>query len=79
MSAKYRISKSPSAQYTVEKNGGASQIVSASDLRQLCQTMGEPYAQLMAELEKNDAVELTVAYGKVQHLSADSNRFDREG
>ena len=66
MSATYRISKSPSAQYAVVKNGGSASIISASDLRQLCQTMGESYAHLMAELSKNDVVELTVAYGKVQ-------------
>lgn len=78
MSATYRISKSQSAQYVVEKNGGSSEIISPSELRQLCQTMGEPYAHLMAELENNDAVELTVAYGKVQRLSVDSSRSDRE-
>jgi len=40
MSATYRISKSPSAQYAVVKNGGSSAILSASELRQLCQNMG---------------------------------------
>lgn len=77
MSATYRISKSPSAQYSVVKNGEGSSILSASDLRQLCQTMGEPYAHLMAELERNDVVELTVAYGKVQRTSVDSSGSDR--
>jgi len=77
MSATYKISKSQSAQYAVEKNGGSSEILSPSELRQLCQTMGEPYAHLMAELENNDVVELTVAYGKVQRLSVDSSGSDR--
>lgn len=77
MSATYRISKSQSAQYAVVKNGGSSAILSASELRQLCQTMGESYAHLMAELERNEVVELTVAYGKVQHLSVDSSGSDR--
>jgi hypothetical protein len=77
MSATYRISKSESAQYAVEKNGGVSEILSPSELRQLCQTMGEPYAHLMAELEGNGAVELTVAYGRVQRPSGDSNESDR--
>jgi len=77
MSATYKISKSQSAQYAVEKNGGSSEILSASELRQLCQTMGESYAHLMAELERNDMVELTVAYGKVQRPSLDSSRSDR--
>ena len=52
-------------------------MLSASELRQLCQTMGEPYAQLMAELERKDVVELTVAYGKVQRPALDSSRSDR--
>jgi hypothetical protein len=78
MSATYKISKSQPAQYAVEKNGGNPEILSASELRKLCQTMGEPYAHLMAELENNDAVELTVAYGKVQRLSVDSSGSDRE-
>ena len=77
MSATYRISKSQSAQYAVVKNGGSSSILSASELRQLCQTMGEPYAHLMAELENNNVVELTVAYGKVQRPSTDSSGSDR--
>jgi len=77
VSATYRISKSQSAQYVVEKNGGRSEILSASGLRQLCQTMGEPYAHLMAELERNDVVEFTVAYGKVQGPSIDSSGSDR--
>ena len=77
MSARYRISKSQSAQYAVEKNGGSSEILSASELRQLCQTMGEPYAHLMAELANNDVVELTIAYGKVQSPSVDSTGTDR--
>ena len=77
MSATYRISKSLSAQYAVVKNGGSSAILSASELRQLCQTMGEPYAHLMAELERNDVVEFTVAYGKVQGPSIDSNGSNR--
>ena len=76
MSATYRISKSQSAQYDVIKNGGSSSILTASELRQLCQTMGEPYAHLMAELDKNDVVELTVAYGKVQRSSADPSGSD---
>jgi len=71
MSATYRISKSQSAQYDVVKNGGSSSILTASELRQLCQTMGEPYAHLMAALEKNSVVELTVAYGKVQTVNSD--------
>ena len=73
MSATYRISKWQSAQYAVIKNGGSSSILSASELRQLCQTMGQPYAHLMAELENNEVVELTVAYGKVQRLAVDSS------
>ena len=77
MSARYRISKSQSAQYAVEKNGGSSELLSLSELSQLCQTMGEPYAHLMAKLENNDVVELTVAYGQVQRLSVDSNGSDR--
>ena len=77
MSATYRISKSQPAQYAVEKNGGNPEILSASELRQLCQTMGEPYAHLMAELANNDVVELTVAYGKVQRPSGDSSGSDR--
>ena len=77
MSARYRISKSQSAQYAVEKNGGSSEILSASELRQLCQTRGEPYAHLMAKLANNDVVELTVAYGKVQSPSVDSSGTDR--
>jgi len=64
MSATYKISKSQSAQYAVVKNGGSSAILSASELRQLCQTMGESYAHLMAELAKNDVVELTIGYGR---------------
>ena len=77
MSATYKISKSQSAQYTVVKNGGSSSILSPSEMRQLCQTMGEPYAHLVAELERNCVVELTVAYGKVQRPSVDSSRPDR--
>jgi len=76
MSATYRISKSPSAQYAVVKNGGSSAILSASELRQLCQNMGQPYAHLMAELENNNVVELTVAYGQVQRPSVDSSGSD---
>jgi len=77
MSATYKISKSQSAQYAVEKNGGNPEILSASELRQLCQTMGEPYAHLMSELENNGVVELTVAYGRVQRPSVDSSGSDR--
>jgi hypothetical protein len=73
MSATYRISKSQSAQYAVVKNGESSSILSASELRQLCQTMGEPYARLMSELENNGVVELTVAYGNVQRPAVDSS------
>jgi len=69
MSATYRISKSASAQFAVLKNGENPSLLTPSDLRQLCQTMGESYAHLMAELEKNDVVELTVAYGKVRSIS----------
>ena len=76
MSATYRISKSQSAQYDVVKNGGSSSILTASELRRLCQTMGEPYAHLMAELDKKDVVELTVAYGKVQRPSVDPSGSD---
>ena len=71
MSATYKISKSQAAQYTVIKNGKSSSLMTASELRQLCQTMGEPYAHLIAELEKNDVVELLVAYGKVQTFTSD--------
>jgi len=77
VSATYRISKSQSAQYAVEKNGGSSQILSPSELRQLCQTMGESYAHLMAELERNNVVELRVAYGKVQGPTINSSGSDR--
>ena len=76
MSATYRISKSQSAQYDVVKNGGSSSILTASELRQLCQTMGEAYAHLMAELDKKDVVELKVAYGKVQRPSVDPSGSD---
>jgi hypothetical protein len=77
MSATYRISKSQSAQYAVVKNGESSSILSASELRQLCQTMGEPYAHLMSELENNGVVELTVASGKVQRPAVNSSGTDR--
>jgi len=60
MSATYRISKSQSAQYDVVKNGGSSSILTASELRQLCQTMGEAYAHLIAELDEADLLELSV-------------------
>ena len=73
MSATYKISRSQSAQYAVVKNGGISSLLTASELRQLCQTMGESYAHLIAELDKNDVVEFTVAYGKVQTVN--SNRL----
>ena len=71
MSATYQISRSQSAQYSVVKNGESSSLLTASELRQLCQTMGESYAHLMADLDKNDVVELTVAYGKVQTTNSD--------
>jgi hypothetical protein len=76
MSTTYRISKPQSAQYAVVKNGESMSILSASELRQLCQTMGQPYAHLMAELENNEVVELTVAYGKVQRLAVHSSATD---
>ena len=76
MSATYRISKSQSAQYAVVKNGESSSILSASELRRLCQTMGKPYAYLMAELENDNVVELTVVCGKVQRPSVDSSGSD---
>src|SRR5690348_8673145 len=41
MSVTYRISKSQSTQYAVVKNGASSSILSASELRQLCQTLGQ--------------------------------------
>lgn len=71
MSATYKISKSKSADYIVVKNGKSSSSLTASELRQLCQTMGEPYAHLIAELEKNNVVELLVAYGKVQTFTSE--------
>lgn len=71
MSATYRISKSESAQYAVVKNGKAPSLLTASKLRQLCQTIGERYAHLIAELDKADVVELSVAYGKVQTFTSD--------
>ena len=37
-------------------------------LRHLCQTMGAPYSLLIADLDKTDVVELSVAYGTVQTL-----------
>jgi len=66
MSATCRISKSQPGQYNVLKNGSDFLNLNASELRQLCQTMGESYAHLMAELETNEAVELTVSHRKVQ-------------
>ena len=77
MSATYRISKSQSAKYAVVKNGESSSILSASELRQLCQAMGESYAHLMAGLENSCVVELTVAYGKVQRPAVDASGIDR--
>lgn len=77
MSAKYRISRTQSGQYDVVKNGEPSSTLTASGLRQLCQTMGEPYAHLMAKLQTSDVVELTVAYGKVQRPSVDASGSDR--
>lgn len=77
MSATYRISKSPSAQYAVIKNGAISSILSASEMRQLCQTTGEPYAHLMAELENKRIVELKVIDGKVRRPDVDSSATDR--
>jgi len=67
MSAIYRISKSKPGEYAVLKNGTGPSNLNASDLRQLCQTMGESYARLISELENKDVVELKVAYGKVQN------------
>ena len=67
MSAIYRISKSKPGEYAVLKNGNEPLTLNASDLRQLCQNMGESYAHLISELESRDVVELKVAYGKVQN------------
>jgi len=52
--------------------GESPSLLTASELRQLCQTMGEPYAHLIAELDKADVVELSVAYGKVQTFTSES-------
>ena len=67
MSATYRISKSKPGEYAVLKDGNEPSTLNASDLRQLCQTMGESYAHLISELENKDMVEFTVPYGKVQN------------
>ena len=55
--------------------GESPSLLTASELRQLCQTMGERYAHLIAELDKADVVELSVAYGKVQTFTSD--RFEQ--
>jgi len=67
MSAIYRISKSKPGEYAVSKNGSERSNLNASDLRLLCQSMGESYAHLILELESRDVVELQVAYGKAQN------------
>lgn len=67
MSATYKMFKSKSGRlHCGQEYGKSSSSLTASELRQLCQTMGEPYAHLIAELEKNNVVELLVAYSKVQ-------------
>ena len=48
MSATQRARKAESAQCAVLKNGESPSLLSASELRQLGQTMGQPYAHLMA-------------------------------
>ena len=66
MSATYRISKSKPGEYTVLKNGDEPSNLNASDLRQLCQTMGKSYAHLISELQSKDVVEFKAAHGKIQ-------------
>jgi hypothetical protein len=66
MSPTYRISKSKPGEYTVLKNGKEPSNLNASDLRQLCQTMGKSYAHLISELQNQEVVELKVAHEKIQ-------------
>jgi len=60
MSATHKTSKSQFGSVQCREDGKSSSLRAASELRQLCQTMDEPYAHLIAKLEAKDVVERSV-------------------